>query len=287
MMIKTTLFILLLVACCIPGKAQSSSEIKTAREILTESLYLYQLEKASWLASDLMVSKYPKAKIEGYVSYRDNNHYTAIFYASADQNYTIVKSFRFDSTFNKTTVVISENERPATDREKKLIELRTKAALEILAPPQLFEMYDKISLNIEVLEMPDGSYKVYGLSGTTEPGYVPLGNDFMIEYSKDLQIGPREKLHNSFFPLDMNGKTLKDMKKFTPMHTHVDKFSPYITATDICQVLLYSDLYDYRYELVISDKYLSIFFIKEKQLKIFKVKDEEELLEYINKYCPE
>jgi hypothetical protein len=264
--------------------AQTKEE-KKAREILDEGLYLYHLEKSSWIASDLISEKYPDAKIEGYVSYRDGNHYTTIFYAGNGSQ--VIKSFRFDTTFNKKSVEIGETERAATDREKMMITLRTKAALELLAPPQLFELYDKISVNLQVLEMTGGTYRVYGIPGTTEPGYIPLGNDFMIDYDKDGKIIKREKLHTSFFPIDMNGKPLKDIGKFTPMHTHVDKFSPYITPTDICQILLFSGLYSYKYELVISENYLSILFIPQQQLKIFKIKDSEELLKYINQYCPE
>jgi hypothetical protein len=57
------------------------------------------------------------------------------------------------------------------------------------------------------------------------------------------------------------------------MHSHIGSTSNYITATDICTLLLYKDRIPFKDHYVISNRHVSKFNIHDRTLIIMKKKD--------------
>jgi hypothetical protein len=119
------------------------------------------------------------------------------------------------------------------------------------------------SLNIDLLDSPAGT-RVYILTGPEQGDIVPIGNDHLLTFNPAGKLTATERLHSGYLPLSWDagkGKIIQGM-----MHSHLAAH-PYITPTDICNVLLYRPATCTQH-LVVGQEYVSIFNLEKKQLLI-------------------
>ncbi|UMY64363.1 hypothetical protein [Flavobacterium sp. HJ-32-4] len=258
-MIRLLTFILL----CITSQTFSQFESKT-NPIVEEGKMLYRSEMASWYGTDLFLEKYADhSKIGGYVSYPDGDVTTCIFY-SREEDPKVVGTISFDSSFDIAKANIDIRERTLTETEQAYLDLRNRAKA-VIASDTIFKSYEDMNFNI--IPVIKGKKKqVYVLTGPKKNGYVIFGNDYLIDFDSKGTMTRCRRLHRNIIQVEYqtDGET---------MHTHLPETGEFITATDVCTLLLYGKIAKWKNHIVVSDKYLSIWNCDLNSLFVMTMKD--------------
>ncbi|MCB2410889.1 hypothetical protein [Hymenobacter lucidus] len=238
------------------------------QEILQEGLTLYQSERASWVATDLLLAQKPDMSgMGGYLSYIEGDSVRTVFFQKPSQAGPLYARFIF--SFAKNTIEPQSGHllagRPATATEQKLYTVRQHVNEELYEHKVQGSAYgfpQNTRPNIALVER-RGHLRAYVLTGPQEGRVLPIGNDFMMEIGPDLQVRSVERLHRSYLALELpEGQTVE-----SSIHSHLPAH-PYITATDICAMLLYQQIFPAPQHTVISPDYVSLFNAPQQQLTI-------------------
>jgi hypothetical protein len=138
----------------------------------------------------------------------------------------------------------------------------------------LFKTYESTNLNLIPL-INGKDKKVYVLTGPTETGVVIFGNDYLLTFDENNNVTIKKQLHKNIIPI-YYGKLEEEEGA---MHTHLPETGDFITATDICTLMLYEKYAKWKTYNVVSKKYLNIWNCKTDQLTVITM----EALERINK----
>jgi hypothetical protein len=226
---------------------------KTVKEINREGNALYYLEKAAWNTTDIFIQKYPEKykNCGGYFAYSDNGAFTCVFVQNEDLS-RVILSVTFDSAFTGETMRVDTNTRILTSLETNLLVLREKTLKEI-TKGDVVNRYQNTSFNI-IPVIDKDVRKAYILTATSQKDYMILGNDYFLEFNKRNKLKSIEPLHKSIL-------IFKDsVGLYWTTHTHLPDYNPFMTATDVCTLLLYGDKYDhFRHHFVITKEYVSIY----------------------------
>ena len=243
-------------------KAQKDIE-KLTEPIVNEGKKLYKSEMASWYGTDIFLEAYKiRENIGGYFSYVDQELTKCIFF-SKTENPKVIGTITFDSTYSTNTAKTDVIEREFTDYENDLYNIR-KTVHDLLTTDSLFKFYENSSLNLIPL-IENGEKKVYILSGPKKNGLVIFGNDYLVTFDKNNKIKTKKKLHKNIIPIEY-GKKLDDENVFATVHTHLDETGDFITATDICTLMLYEKFAKWDQHIVMSAKYVCIWDCKQDNL---------------------
>ena len=225
---------------------------KLTRPIIEEGKRLYQSEMSSWHGTDLFLAKYKdKENIGGYFSYSENNENINVFFSKADTP-KIIGTIKFDETFDLNKANLDLTERDFKSQENEIYSLRTKA-LHIIQKDTLFKHYQNTNLNlIPLLDKKEN--KVYVLTGPSINGVVIFGNDYLLTFDKKNNLKSAKALHKNIIPFEF--KKGDDIE--TTMHSHLPETVDFITATDICTLMLYGKAAGWKQHNVISKNYLNI-----------------------------
>ncbi|KUG08774.1 hypothetical protein [Solirubrum puertoriconensis] len=262
---------LLTVLAQLSAEAQSRFA-KQQEAILKEGLALYESERASWVATDLLITRQTDmATIGGYITYTDGDSIRTVFVArEAAEPLPVSHAFSFprNSEITPTSGRLLAA-RPTTERERRLFAMRKQVFEELMQPKKgkEYTFPDKTQPNVVLLD--DGPKpRAYVLIGPQEEGVLPIGNDLLMTFSPAGRLEEVERLHNSYVAMRMpeKGKTVE-----AGMHTHLPAH-PYITPTDICSLLLYRNTFPVDAHFVIGQKYVSIFELPKKQVLIMEKK---------------
>ena len=111
-------------------------------------------------------------------------------------------------------------------------------------------------MNLNLIPLVNGrDKKVYVLTGPKEHGIVVFGNDYLLTFDDANNLVSKAQLHKNIIPI----KDQKDETKvIATMHTHLPETGDYITATDICTLMLYSKFTTWKQHIVVSENYVSI-----------------------------
>jgi len=241
--------------------SQSNTD-KLVKPIIEEGKKLYQSEMASWYGTDIFLAKYPnKEKIGGYFSYSENDKSKCIFF-SKEENPKVIGTITFDATFdvNKATTLLEE--RTFTKNELDYYTLRENSK-KALQNDTLIKNYNNSKLNLIPL-ISNGEKKVYILTGPNVNGVVLLGNDYLLNFDKNNNFISRKALHKNLIPLQFK----KDQTDVETMHNHQAETGDFITATDICTLMLYEKFTNWKNHIVLSKNYASIWNCKTNELQI-------------------
>ena len=158
----------------------------------------------------------------------------------------------FDSTYEMATALVNGNVREFTPYEKDIYLIRKKA-VETINSDTIFKGYQNTRLNL--IPIVDGEQKkVYVLTGPQNAGVIILGNDYLLTFDKNNDLLTKKQLHRNILPF----KYGEEKDEFGGMHTHLAETGDYITATDICTIMLYSKFAKWKTHFVLSEKYVSI-----------------------------
>jgi hypothetical protein len=227
-----------------------------AKHIVEEGKRLYRSEMASWYGTDLFLEKYKEqGKVGGYISYMEGDLAKCVFY-SKEASPKVIGTVIFDSTYNLKAAITDLKERAFLTAERDLYTIRVRAA-DLIGRDSLFKSYQNTSLNLVPL-MNGSEKKVYVLTGPKENGVVIFGNDYLITFDQDNKISSARQLHRSLIPIYYGGKGEEGKEVEGAMHTHLPETGDYITATDICTLMLYARFAKWKQHNVVSKNYLNI-----------------------------
>ncbi len=250
---KLLLFILLFSASLLGNAQQSPTE--QAQPIVHEGKLLYKSEMASWHGTDLFVEKYKTpTDIGGYISYTEGSYTKCVFYSKAE-NPSVLGTITFDSTFNIHNAVVDLGKRSLLPVEAGLRIMR-ETAINLMESDTFFKSYKNTNFNIIPL-IHDGEKRVYVLTGPQVSDVVIFGNDYLITFNEQNEVTSKKQLHKNILPMSYGAKKDKDKEPFGAMHTHLPETGDFITATDICTLMLYSKFANWKTHVVVSSKYMN------------------------------
>lgn len=232
--------------------AQTDTQ-KISDSIVREGKKLYRSEMASWYGTDIVVEKFKDKTemLQGYFSYDDGNLTKCIFYSKEEK---VVAAISFDSTFNIKTAKTDDTQRDFTPREKEIYTIR-KMVLKLARKDTLFKSYQNTNYNfIPIVD--NGEKKVYILTGPKSSGVVIFGNDYLITFDSQNNIVTKKQLHKNILPFEYSNK--KDEEQFGGVHTHLPETGDFITATDICTLMLYGKFANWKQHIVVGKNYVSL-----------------------------
>jgi hypothetical protein len=229
---------------------------KITDSIVAEGKKLYRSEMASWYGTDVFLAAYKKREnIGGYFSYLDKDLATCIFYSKTTKA-KVIGTIRFDDTYNVEKAKVNVEERDFTKLELDLFTIRT-IALKLANADTLFKSYKNTNLN--PIPLINGKErKVYFLTGPEVNGVAIFGNDYLITFDKENNVTSKKCLHQNIIMVDYAKKEEGGNEIVGAIHSHLGETGDFITATDICTLMLYSKFAKWKQHTVVSEKYISI-----------------------------
>lgn len=228
---------------------------EAAQPIVAEGKLLYKSEMASWYGTDLFLEKFKdRSAIGGYFSYQDQDLSKCIFFSRTEKP-RVIGTISFDSTYNLQTAIVDMSERDFSKMEQDLYAIR-KLALAEVNSDTLFKVYENTNLNLIPL-ITGQEKKVYILTGPKNSGVVIFGNDYLLRFDADNKLLEKKQLHKNIIPV-YYGEQEDGKKVIGAMHSHLPETGEFMTATDICTLLLYSKFADWEQHIVVSEKYTNI-----------------------------
>lgn len=242
---------------------------KEAQPIVAEGKLLYKSEMASWYGTDLFLENYKnRQNIGGYFSYTENETTKCIFFSKSD-NPKVIGVISFDNTYNLKTAKIDLEERELSKYENDIYQIRKLALAEIISDNVLFKQYENSNLNL--IPLIDGKdKKVYVLTGPKQSGVVLFGNDYLLTFDKNNKLMLKKQLHKNLIPINYGGKDKEGnpLVSEEAMHSHLPETGDFITATDICTLMLYERFAKWKTHNVVSKKYLNIWNCETNELSV-------------------
>lgn len=228
-----------------------------AQPIVAEGKLLYRSEMASWYGTDIFMQLYKdRDNIGGYFSYTIKDMARCIFYSKADPP-KVIGSITFDSTYSLPDAKTDLSERNFTDQEQNLYEIRRRSMQSLqMNEDNFFSFYDNTSPNLIPL-IDDKERKVYILTGPRKNGVIIFGNDYLLRFDKHNQLVSKKRLHQNLLPFEYQ-TTEEDKETEGGVHSHLPETGKFITATDICTLMLYSKMANWKTHTVVSKEYLNI-----------------------------
>lgn len=263
------IFAILFFACLLNNVFGQKKDLGAiADSISREGKALFRSEFASWHGTDIFTAKCPdrKAIAGGYISYDDGHNLINVFYSNAPEP-KVLSTITFGYELDNKKYGLDTTDRAFTPTEKELYTMRKRAVARINKDTS-FKTYSNAELNPVPIIL-NGARKVYVLTGTNATGIVLFGNDYRISFDKNDNITSVKKMHNSLIVSEVGGDTAKI--QIAGMHTHLPKYSDFITATDICTLMLYEKFTTWHQYTVISRKYASVWDCKTNTLTIYTV----------------
>lgn len=260
---KALTIILTLISVSVFGQKTPTDQ---AKPIVAEGKLLYKSEMASWYGTDLFLENYKdRNNIGGYFSYSDKDISKCIFFSKSD-NPKVIGTISFDNTYNIKTAKTDLSEREFTTYENGLYIIRKNALFEVNSDT-LFKTYNNTNLNFIPL-INGNEKKVYILTGPQQNGVVIFGNDYLLTFDKDNKLIIKKQLHKNIIPIYYGGKEEEGKQIEGAMHSHLPETGDFITATDICTLMLYEKFAKWKTHNVVSKKYLNIWNCETDQLTV-------------------
>lgn len=251
------------------AQAQPDLE-KVADSILNEATMMYKLERAAWVSTDILMAdfgkKYIRKNVGGYLSYFKGDTIKTIYWKHKDGDLFINNTFNFQNDYSVAGLEHDHEQRKPTEKEMQLISVRNKLLADMAKNPYVYYKPQGSDYNFLLTEKPDG-YRMYIFVGFKNKEVVPFGNDYQIEIDADGNVTKRKRLHKSYLETPYTGGyKFKDQEMTEVMHTHL-KDSPFITATDICLAMLYTEFVEWGKVTTITD-YISTYNLRDGTLSI-------------------
>ena len=270
---KTLTIILTLITLSVFGQKKPTEE---AQPIVDEGKLLYKSEMASWYGTDLFLENYKdRENIDGYFSYSSKDTAKCIFFSKAE-NPKVIGTISFDSTYNVKSAKTDLTERDFTQTENDLFQIRIIALKELNTNSDGFFKFYK-NTNPNIIPLINGQEKkVYILTGPQQSGVVIFGNDYLLTFNKNNKLLTKKQLHKNIIPIEY-GNTEDGKEVVGAMHSHLPETGDFITATDICTLMLYEKFAKWETYNVVSEKYLNIWNCESDQLTVISMDDVEKI----------
>jgi len=259
--------IIILTICCL----SYSQDLELIRDsILNEGLNIYKLEKVAWLGTDkLNINPLNNYLINGYVPYYEKDSIRTIFYYhdSFGTRIRFTASYYLHDSLSIDNIVFKAMDRTPTNRELLIIEIRDDLENLINTSSAFTQYTNYLNYNVSLIDN-DTLLHFYILPASSRNDLFYLGGDYIITYSSDKKLVSVNPQHKRLLEIKPPHETV--IKSFT--HTHIEGFSDFITATDICQAKLYGKIAtNCTTFIVITEGYESTYNTETDELTIIKV----------------
>lgn len=253
------LFVTLFSLSVVFGQKNPTEE---AQAIVEEGKLLYRSEMASWHGTDLFLEKYDdRDNIGGYVSYTENDSSRCVFFSRTEVP-KVIGTISFDSTYTIETAKIDLTEREFTTVENDLYQIRKITIDELQSNSDgFFKFYENTGANFIPL-INENEKKVYVLTGPKKTGVVIFGNDYLLTFDSANKLVSKKQLHRNIIPIET------DNDGEVAMHSHAEETGDFITATDVCTLMLYQKYTSWKSHNVVSKNYLNIWNCETNQLVV-------------------
>lgn len=181
-----------------------------------------------------------------YLSYRSGRDYVLIMPHRSARERPVVTCFRFDSSFNARSVRM-EVGRAMTPHEAGIWDLWALAHRMVAEEPGFKKVRDTQFMIVPIVE--GDRRKVYVLSAPTRSNVFVLGNDYLLQFNEANELISKTEFHTNHLMLPMGRKSAG--------HIHGKNNSPYISATDVCALMLYPKAFDQPSLRVVSPTHIS------------------------------
>lgn len=237
-----------------------------ADSILGAGRSLYWTQKSGETALELFNTKLSGEAVVGHFTAHGEDFRHTLFFNKKGQ--LVYEIYFLDDVDAVEDASISRGEdRPASKLErtawKAVQKLHRKLAKE--QPP--FVQPNNIEFHT-VVDYHETGFTVHLLPYAIVKSLVPFGNDYRIEYNKRGKLQSIESLHQELVPVESRPLVEHDEEAAAGVHVHASTGSPFITATDIATLLAYQDYVDWRYHVVLSANWASIFSMETGELVI-------------------
>jgi len=206
--------------------------------IVQEGLSLYKLGKMARTSNGMIGdAKTYNLMFHDYVPCFENDSLKVLYYTS-DITGTRIKytaSLGGKDSITSANIKLKQEDRTPTTKELVLIEIKKEIRVFIQESPSLNENKNVINFDIPVLER-NNLFYFYLLPVSIESGQFYMGGDYIFKYSTDKKMLSIEPQHKGLIKVHK----LHDTSIYFAAHTHLDEYSHFMTATDICQTKLYS-----------------------------------------------
>ncbi len=254
-------------------KPQLIDLAKKDAEIVAEGKKLYYLQMATTLGLESFM-QLPNDVIKnalGYFAYQEGKFYKCVFFNHLGDA-QIVSTISFDSSFNKLRTAINTTLRPMTEAEKNLYFMRQRSLDEIKADTAFFKIYTNTSTII--LPMIDNNERrVFVLTKSEDPASVIFGNDYVLNFDRTNYMSAKKAIHNDIIIIDCVAKNSEEDEDLSAiMHKHEGESGEFITATDVCALLMNEKKAGWLHHVVKSQNYVSVWFCDTDELETMPVK---------------
>jgi hypothetical protein len=264
-MIKRTIILIAFLSGATEVFAQRDRLDFITDSIVNEGKALYRSEWASWYGTDIFLAKCPdkKSLSGGYLSYETADSLVNIFFSKGDAP-NVFATISFGKDFDSKNYKLDTGTRKFTPVENALFSIRT-AALKRALSDSAFKRFKNTGINLVPIIQKDVK-KVYILTSPEMNNMVVLGNDYLVNFDSEDQVTAFKKLHKNIQFLSTKADSGKTAD--VAMHTHLPESGDFITATDICTLMLYEKFTTWKQHYVISKNDISIWDCKKNQLFI-------------------
>lgn len=233
-------FVFLFICCGIhaQGNALPPEErlMQINDSIVNEGEALYTADIMSWWLTDYFFSRQHEAKeIGGSLVHALNDSVYSALFVNKERDKCIFE-LRLNVTSDETYVI--DSVRPMTENEsEKLADRQAKIekVIEQYRDSMTWISPEEGRFNWDLLYINDQA-RLYVLQGVTKGGIIPFGNDYSFDFDENNKITKFRRHHKSFLPLPLTMEDVTEVEEI--VHSHL-RDNPYITATDICNFLLY------------------------------------------------
>jgi hypothetical protein len=236
-------------------------------EVAYEGITLYQLETLVQASADYIWDNANMGALKGYVAFKEDNIFHCIYWNGAYDNLEVIHAFSTEDPEDPTLLRVNNERREMTPEEQKYYDMKMQALTFIKGDSEMFNAPNGLRLNINFIKASD-RIKGYIMPYTTQDSLIPLGNDYIINFTKGGELIDYDVIHADFQEIDMT-KMKKDADgNIKTVQSLNNSQVPHISQTEICNLLLYSPYQEDHEHYVVSDQYVSIFNLKKRFLII-------------------
>ena len=240
-----------------PGQAQTAFD-SVKISVMEEGKRLYFSELASWYATEILKSKHKAIakKTGGGFSYQNNDEIISVFY-NRDEEPKIIFSVRFNQHFNTEQAITDLQSRSFSQLEESYYQIHSKT-IELVNTDQRFRLYKDADLHI--IPIINGDLKkVYVMAAPRFEGAIVFGNDYLLSFDKNSELRGWKAIHQSIIPVEYGVNNVYNSSEIAATaHEHGEGTDELISATDICNLLLYQKFTNWKQHMVIGKDLVSI-----------------------------
>jgi len=205
--------------------------------VVQEGLNLYKLGKLARISRNMMSEAKTDIIFPDYIPFLDKDTVKVSYYTSGSTgikiNYTAILHEK-DSII-PANIQLKKEDRLPTQKEQRLIGIKNEINTFVQESPSLNENKNVMNFDMYALEK-NNLFYFYLLPVSIESGQFYMGGDYIFKFTKDDKLLSIEPQHKGLIRVHK----LPDTTIYFCAHSHLDEYSHFITATDICQAKLYA-----------------------------------------------